>query len=118
MPGSHLRRFFALLVGCLWITTASLAEHVSAEFPFCQPSHSPCCPQPVNNSNESCPACHISVTVALKENGQQERQNSLARTRNKPSPRPTPPVIASFRELTPGIRYRPAIFDLKDDLRV
>ena len=114
--GRHLRGFFSLILACLWITTASWAEHVSAEFLLCQPAQSPCCPQPANNTSESCPACHISVTVATKETREQERVKSLPRTQNAFSA--TLRVTASHRELTPGLRYRPTVFDLKDDLRI
>jgi hypothetical protein len=114
----HLRGFFSLLLACLWITTASLAEHISAEFPLCQPAQSPCCPQPANNTSESCPACHISVTVAAKETREQERLKSLPQARNALSRQPNPPVTVSRRELTPGLHYRTTVFDLKDDLRV
>ena len=116
----HLRTFFALLLAGLWITTASWAEHVSAEFPLCQPAHSPCCPQPVNNSSESCPACHISDTVAAKKTleHERERSKSLPQIQNWLSHQANPLVTAPPRELTPGLCYRPTVFDLKDDLHI
>ena len=114
----HLRGFFSVLVGCVWITTACFAEHVSAEFPLCQPAQSPCCPQPANNTSESCPACHITTTVAAKDTREQERLNSIPQAQNALRRRPCPPVTASRRESTPGLRYQPAVFDLKDDLRI
>ena len=114
----HVRGLLALLLACLWIATASWAEHISAEFPLCQPAQSPCCPQPANNTSESCPACHITVTVAAKENREQERPNPLRRAKNAPSPRLSQPAIASRRELTPGLHHRTAVFALKDDLRI
>ena len=116
--GRHLRAIFSLLLACLWITTASWAEHVSAEFSLCQPAQSPCCPQPVNNTSESCPACHISVTVAAKETVKQERLKSPPQTQNALNHQANPPVAASRRELTPGLRYQPTVFDLKDDFRI
>jgi hypothetical protein len=114
----HLRGFFSLFLACLWITTTSLAEHVSAEFPLCQPTQSPCCPQPTNSTSESCPACHISVTIAAKETRERERLKSLPQTQNAFNHRANPPVTASRRELTPGLHYQTTVFDLKDDLRV
>lgn len=114
----QLRGLFSLLLLCLWITTASLAEHVSADFPLCQPEHLPCCPQPVNNTNESCPACHVSVLVAAKETQQQERLEFYPSTRNAPRERLGLLPTASRRELIPGLRHRIAVFDFKDDLRI
>ncbi len=113
----RVRTFFSLFLACLWITTASLAEHVLAEFPLCQPTHSPCCPQPANNTSESCPACHIPVTVAAKKTLEQERLKPRAQTRAALNHRAPPPVIASHRELTAGLRYQRTVFDLKDDFR-
>jgi hypothetical protein len=103
---------------CVWIATASFAEHVSAQFPLCQPAHSPCCPLPANNTSESCPACHVTVTIAKKETHEQKRVDPLSQAQNVVRQLPNRPVIASQRELTPGLRYRTAIFDLKDDLRI
>jgi hypothetical protein len=114
----RVRTFFSLFLACLWITTASLAEHVSAEFPLCQPTHSPCCPQPVNNTSESCPACHISVTVAAKKTLEQERFKPRPQTQDALNHRANPAVVAPHRELTAGLRYQPTVFDLKDDLRI
>ena len=114
----HLRVFFSLLVICGWIATASFAEHVSAQFPLCQPAQSPCCPLPANNTSESCPACHVTVTIAKKETHEQKRVDPLSQAQNVVRQLPNRPVIASQRELTPGLRYRTAIFDLKDDLRI
>jgi hypothetical protein len=120
--GRSVRALLALLLACLWITTASWAEHVAAEFPLCQPAHSPCCPQPVNNTNESCPACHISDTVAAKKSVEQEREQegskSLPRAQNAANHRANPRVTAFRREHTRGLYYQPTVFDLKDDLRV
>ncbi len=115
---SRLRRFFALLVGCLWLTTASLAEQVSAQFPLCQPSHSPCCPEPAGNSSESCPVCYVSASAALKEDGQQERSESLARAENARISQPSRSAIASLPQVTLGASHRPCVFALKDDLRI
>jgi len=114
----RLRTLFSLFLACVWITTASWAEYVSAEFPLCQPTHSPCCPQPVNNSSESCPACHISITVAAKKTLEQERLKPRPQKRAALNHWSIPPVITSHRELSPGLRYRPMVFDLKDDLRI
>ena len=116
--GRHLRWFISLLVICVWIATASFAEHVFAQFPLCQPSQSPCCPLPANNTSESCPACHVTVTVAEKQTREQERFNPLPQAQNVVSQRPNSPVIASQRELTPGLRYRTSVFNFKDDLRI
>jgi hypothetical protein len=114
----RLRALFSLFLACLWITTACWAEHVSAEFPLCQPTKSPCCPQPVNNTNESCPACHISVTVAAKKTFEQERLKPRRQKRVALNHWSSPPVITSRRELTQGFRFQPTVFDLKDDLRI
>jgi hypothetical protein len=116
--GRHLRGFFSLFVICVWIATASFAEHVSAQFPLCQPSQSPCCPLPANNSSESCPACHVTVTVAEEQTREQEQSDPLPQAQNAGGQRPNSPVVASRRELTPGLRYRAAVFDLKADLRI
>jgi hypothetical protein len=116
--GSHLRGLFSLLVICVWIATACFAEHVSAQFPLCQPSQSPCCPLPANNSSESCPACNVTVTVAEKQTREQDQSNPLPQAQNVGSQRPNSPVIASRRELTPGLSYRTPVFDLKVDLRI
>ena len=114
----HVRGFLALLLACLWIAAASWAEHISAEFPLCQPAQSPCCPQPASNTSESCPACHISVTIAAKDIREQERLKSLPKARIALSHQPKPPATSSRRELTAGLCNRTTVFDLKDDLRV
>jgi hypothetical protein len=116
--GSHLRGLFSLLVICVWIATACFTDHVSAQFPLCQPSQSPCCPLPANNSSESCPACHVTVTVAEEQTREQEGLNPIPQAQNVDSQRSNSPVIASRRELTPGLHYRTAVFDLKVDLRI
>ena len=116
--GRHLRRFFSLFVICVWIATACFAEHVSTPFPLCQPSQSPCCPLPANNNSESCPACQVTITVAEEQTGEQERLNPLPQAQNVVSQWSNSPVIASQRELTPGLQYRTSVFDLKDDLRI
>jgi hypothetical protein len=116
--GRQLRRMLSLLLACLWITSASFAEHLSAEFPLCQPEHSPCCPLPLNNASQSCPACQVSVTVAEKEESKSERVRFAKLPQKVHDSRPHPLVRASLRELTPGLRYHPAVFQLKDDLRV
>jgi hypothetical protein len=106
----------------MWITTASWAEHVAAEFPLCQPARSPCCPQPVNNTGESCPACHVSSAVAAKRSVEQEREQenskSVSRTPRALSHQANVRVIVSRRELTRGLYYRPTVFGLKDDFRI
>ena len=120
--GRHLRAVLSLLLACLWITTASWAEHVSAEFPLCQPAHSPCCPLPANNTSESCPACHISDTVATRKTLEHEREQeglkSVPQTQTAFSHQAKQHGTASHRELTAGLRYEPTVFDLKDDLRI
>jgi hypothetical protein len=114
----QLRRFLAMLAPCLWVATASFTEHVSAQFPLCVPAQSPCCPQPTNDTSESCPACHVTVTVAAKQAGYLERLNSFSRAQGALRRRPRATVIASRRELSPGLHFRAAVFDLKDDLRI
>jgi hypothetical protein len=109
---------FALLLACLWITSASFAEHLSAEFPLCQPDHSPCCPLPVNNAPESCPACHAPVTVAEKEESNSEGVRITLRSECVPHPRPVLLIHMGRREFESGLRYRPTVFQLKDDLRI
>jgi len=120
--GGRLRSFLCLLLACVWITTASWAEHVAAEFPLCQPAQSPCCPQPANNTSESCPACHIANAVAARKSVEQEREQeaakSLPRTRNAHRDQANPRVGAFRRELTRGLYYQPTVFDLKDDFRI
>lgn len=120
--GSNLRVVLSLLLACLWITTASSAEHVAAEFPLCQPAHSPCCPQPANNTSESCPACHTSDPVAEKKTVEQEREQEelkcRLRTQTAIIHQANPSLTAARRELTAGFRYQPMVFDLKDDLRI
>lgn len=120
--GRHLRAVLSLLLVCLWITTASWAEHVAAEFVLCQPAHSPCCPQPASNTSESCPACHVSETVAEKKIVEQKRgQEELEcrpQTQAAISHQAGPSLAAAHCELTAGFRYQPMVFDLKDDLRI
>lgn len=120
--GRSLRTLFALLVACVWIATACWAEHAAAEFPLCQPAQSPCCPQPVNNSSESCPACHVTNAVAAKRNVEQEREQegskSVSQTPSALRHQGSARVIVSRRELTRGLYYRPAVFGLKDDFRI
>jgi len=84
-----------------------VAKHVSAEFPLCQPAHLPCCPQPVNNTSESCPACHISDTVAAKKTLEQERLKSLPQTPNALSHQ-NPPATTSRQPPHPAVNSLPA----------
>ena len=120
--GRFLRALLPLLAVCLWITAASWAEHVAAEFPLCQPAKSPCCPLPAKNTGESCPACHISNAVAAKKSVEQEREQegskSASRTPGALNRRVGSRVVVSRRELTRGLHYRPTVFGLKDDLRI
>jgi hypothetical protein len=116
--GSHLRRIFALLLACLWITSASFAEHLSAKFPLCQPDHSPCCPLPVNNAPESCPACRAPIAAAEKEESKSEEVRFIPRTESVDHSRATVVLDVALRELTRGLCYHPTVFQLKDDLRV
>ena len=109
---------FALLLACLWLTSAPFAEHLSAEFPLCQPEHSPCCPLPVNNAPASCPACQASSTVAEKEESKSEEVRLAPRYERVPRYELARPVPVVLRELTPGLRYHTAVFQLKDDLRI
>ncbi|MBT9329599.1 hypothetical protein [Paracidobacterium acidisoli] len=120
----YLRTCCIVLVGCLWITAASWSEHVAAQYPLCQPSHLPCCPQPVSNTSESCPACHLSITSAAKEvleqERQQERQKALSQNLSTPGPVTGVAVstMEAHRELTAGLYYPLEVFALKEDLRV
>ena len=117
-PSRHVRRLFSLLLAGLWITSASFAEHVSAEFPFCQPDHSPCCPLPVNYAPGPCPACQVNLTVSEREESKSEEVRFTALSESVPLSRPDPQIRVAPKELTPGLRYHPAVFQLKDDLRV
>ncbi|HEY9138244.1 MAG TPA: hypothetical protein VIM67_08235, partial [Terriglobus sp.] len=92
--------------------------HLSAEFPLCQPEHLPCCPLPVNSAAETCPACQVTVTVAEKEESKSERLHLTPRAATVHDPRPRPLIHSPQRELTQGLRYHPAVFQLKDDLRI
>jgi hypothetical protein len=114
----QLRRIFALLLACVWITSTSSAEHLSAEFPLCQPDHSPCCPLPVNSAPESCPACQVSITVAEKEESASESAPLTHHSEIDYYSKPNPLIRLALRELTPGLRYQPTVFQLKDDLRI
>jgi len=116
--GCSLRQLFVLLLACVWFTSTSYAETLSAEYPFCQPEHSPCCPLPVSNGPGSCPVCLTPLKVAEKHE---------ARTRqDRPAPRRVRPFewrLRPTRELLPpeftaGLRYLPNVFQLKEDLRV
>ena len=109
---------FALLLAFVWLTSASFAEHLSAEFPLCQPEHTPCCPLPVNYTPGSCPACQVSVTVPEKEESKSEKVRFAARSESVLHPRPDTQIRVVLREFTPGLRYHPTVFQLKDDLRV
>jgi hypothetical protein len=109
---------FALLLACLWITSASFAEHLSAKFPLCQPDHSPCCPLPVNNAPGSCPACRAPITAAEKEESKSEEVRFTPRSEFVDHSRPTLLLHVALQELTQGLRYHPTVFQLKDDLRV
>jgi hypothetical protein len=109
---------FSLLLACLWITSASFAVHLSAEFPLCQPDHSPCCPLPVNNAAESCPACQVSANVAEKEESKSEAVGFTPRPESVQDFGTQPLRRVALRELTQGLRYYPMVFQLKDDLRI
>ena len=109
---------FALLLACVWITSLSFAEHLTAEFPLCQPDHSPCCPLPVNSAPETCPACQVSVTVAERGESPSEGVPLTPHAEKDQHSRPNPLIRLTPRELTPGLRYQAAVFDLKDDLRI
>jgi hypothetical protein len=114
----HLRGLLPLFLACLFVTGTIFAERASAEFPLCQPERSPCCPQSTNTTNASCPACGLSAPIAAKDTSEQKRPRQVSQVKKAPSYRPVKVVIASFRELTPGLRYQRTVFDLKDDLRI
>jgi hypothetical protein len=109
---------FALFLVCVWITSAAFAEHLSAEFALCQPDHSPCCPLPVNYAPGSCPACQVSSTVAKKEESPAEGVRLTPLGESVHYTGPDLRIRKPLRELTPGLRYDPAVFQLKDDLRI
>ena len=114
----QLRRIFALLLACVWITSTASAEHLSAEFPICQPDRAPCCPLPVNSAPETCPACHISIGVAEKEESPSASVLVTRQAKSGTHSKPNRTVRLALRELTPGLRFQPAVFHLKDDLRI
>jgi hypothetical protein len=109
---------FALFLACVWITSASFAEHLSAEFPLCQPDHSPCCPLPVNYAPGSCPACQVSVTVAEKEESKSEKVRFTSGSESVLHAKPDLLIQVAPRELILGLRFNPTVFQLKDDLRI
>lgn len=113
-----VRRMLALFLVCFWITSASFAEHLSAEFPLCQPDHSPCCPLPENNAPESCPACQVTVTAVQKEESRADQGQLVARSESVAYPAPDIFVPADVHELTRGLGHHPTVFQLKDDMRI
>jgi hypothetical protein len=109
---------FALLLACLWLTSASFAEHLSAKFPLCEPDHSPCCPLPVNNAPVSCPACQAPISAAEKQESKSEEVRFTPRSECVHHTRPVLQLDLALHELTQGLRYYPTVFQLKDDLRI
>jgi len=109
---------FALLLACLWLTSASFAEHLSAKFPLCEPDRSPCCPLPANNAPESCPACRAPITAAEKQESKSEEVRFTPRSECVLRTRAALPPRVALHELTQGLRYHPTVFQLKDDLRI
>jgi hypothetical protein len=114
----HLRRVFSLLLACLWIANASFAQHLSAEFPLCQPERFPCCPLPINNARQSCPACQVSLVIAKKEELKSEAARFASLPKGPHNFPPQPLIDEPLQELTQGLRYHPVVFQLKDDLRI
>jgi hypothetical protein len=115
----HFRRIFAVALACFWFTSASFAEHLSAEFPFCQPDHSPCCPQPFSSTPGSCPACQTPVAVAAKHESKSDSVRVTPRYEQIVycSRRPVR-IRVSPREIIAGLRYHPTVFQFKEDLRI
>ncbi|HEY9125892.1 MAG TPA: hypothetical protein VIM62_02140 [Acidobacteriaceae bacterium] len=109
---------FALVLICFWITSASFAEHAWAEFPLCQPDQAPCCPLPENNAPESCPACQVSIAAAQKEESKADETQLAGRSERASYFRADIFIPGARRELTPGLRYHPTVFQLKDDFRI
>src|ERR1700733_133973 len=120
--GRRTRLLCTLLLAAAWMASVSWTESAFAQFILCQPAQSPCCPQPGNNTSESCPACQLAANSAFRqtrdpEDGQSQRQRDflpahVSRKPNRRSPR------GPRRKLVQGLRYQPGVFDLKDDLRI
>ena len=118
MVRRHWRLQFALMMAlcALWAGTPLVAALCAGSATHCE-RHMPCCPQ--GSSNHSCTpyACPAETSQrAVKVRAQQIAAPVLIAVLAAPAAMPAQRV--AVREMTAGLYFEPAVFRLKDDLRI
>lgn len=109
----RVRRLLTLVLTIAWLATAACAN--AERIPEIH-RHMPCCP-----AQAGTPGCSTAQCGQVLE---RTEIRSGARVANLPvaegvsSHWSVPRSAESLRELTPGLRFRAAVFRLKDDLRI
>lgn len=112
-----MTRGVSLVLASVWLTTVLAACAAALPAMHCRGISMPCCP--VNNSSRA----QCSGAECIDAIPQKSEPRSVVAAQSQPattefeqlSQQPSPSPIS---ELTQGLRFRSAVFRLKDDLRI
>lgn len=114
----RVRAAAALVLASVWIFTLAWTDWAVVPAMHCQRSHMPCCPRTGSNT-ESCSSGPCLEQVPEKAETQNSQADSLPpSTAAAAISAPAIAAPAGARDFLTGLCFEPAVFRLKDDLRI
>ena len=106
-------QLLTLALTIAWLATIACADAQ----PGMHRHHMPCCPRDAGTPGCTTAQCAVQAPEK-KEAKSDEHVVNVALADALPPDWSVTPRAGLLRELTPGLRYRAAVFRLKDDLRI